>query len=578
MKRGYDMERFTESEKYGRQNKDNSYLDILISNTDGNMETINQAALQNLSYLSEDWAHSEAEYAEMLAENVSSTCSEVFGSSLAWVYRAEVDDSMSLLAHSPPISGFLKTLTTCDDSSLDQEPSSRAIRTGVPVITNDISSDPIFEPCKDTALAGGFSVSAAFPLIKCDKTFGTLYLFNDQQWFFTQQRIKFIRAYTHQAAAALENAQLLEEANRRLNYMQALRSIDKAINTSKDKNVIFNAVLDQVTIQLGVHAADILLFNQQTQTLEYAAGRGFRSNDIERLSLRLGEGYVGNALLEHKLVHITDLPAAGDKFPHAQLLAGDDFIVYQALPLIAKGQVKGVLEIFHRTPIEPKNEWLDFLKNFTDQVAVALDNAALFDSIQSFNADLPPANDAIVEIWLRDKENDDQSQRISEMTLLLARALGLEEDELAHIRRGALLHDIGEIDIPKDIMHKPGKLTNEEFKIMSRHTTRAHEMLSSIEYLRPALAIPYCHHEKWDGTGYPRGLKGEQIPLAARIFAVVDVWDALRSDRPHRPAWNKEKALVYISEQAGKHFDPKVVEVFMEDVLQTSPKKLICMR
>ena len=179
------MEKFTESEKCCRQNKDNSSLDILIPNNDGNMETINPAALQNLSYLSEDWAHSEAEYAEMLAENVSSTCSEVFGSSLAWVYRAVVDDSMSLLTHSPPISGFLKTLTTCDDSSLDQEPSSRAIRTGVPVITNDISSDPIFEPYKAVALAGGFSVSAAFPLIKCDKTFGTMYLFNDQPVSYT---------------------------------------------------------------------------------------------------------------------------------------------------------------------------------------------------------------------------------------------------------------------------------------------------------------------------------------------------------------------------------------------------------
>ncbi len=573
------MEKFTESEKCGRQNKDNSSLDILISNTDGNMETINPAALQNLSYLSEDWAHSEAECAEMLAGNVSSTCSEVFGSRLAWIYRAEGDDSVGLLTHSPPAGGFPKIVTTCwADSPLDQEPSSRAIRTGVPVITNDISSDPIFEPCKAVALAGGFSVSAAFPLIKCDKTFGTLYLFNDQQWFFTQQRIKFIRAYAHQTAVAMENAQLLEEAKRRLNYMQALRNIDLVINTSMDKRAIFNVVLYQVNAQIGAHAAAILLLNPHTQTLEYAAGRGFRSNDIERLWLRLGEGYIGNALLEHKIVHIANLPEAGDKFPHAQLLAGEDLIDYHGVPLIANGQVKGVLELFHRTPIEPKNGWTDFLNNFTGQVAVALEKAALFDNIQSFNADLPPVNDAIVEIWLRDKENDGQSQRISEMTLLLARAMGLGEDELAHIRRGALLHDIGEIDIPKDILHKPGKLTDEEFKIMSRHTTRAYEMLSSIEYLRPALAIPYCHHEKWDGTGYPRGLKGEQIPLAARIFAVVDVWDALRSDRPHRPAWNKEKALVYISEQAGKHFDPRVVEVFMEDVLQTSPKKLICMR
>jgi HD-GYP domain-containing protein (c-di-GMP phosphodiesterase class II) len=164
------------------------------------------------------------------------------------------------------------------------------------------------------------------------------------------------------------------------------------------------------------------------------------------------------------------------------------------------------------------------------------------------------------------------------MTLTLARALGIGEDELAYIRRGALLHDIGEIEIPKNVLHKPGKLTDEEYELMRSHTIRAYEMLSPIEYLRPALDIPYCHHEKWDGTGYPRGLEGEQIPLAARIFAVVDVWEALCSDRPYRPAWNKEKALVYISEQAGKHFDKKVVEVFMDVVLQTSPSKVLYMR
>jgi HD-GYP domain-containing protein (c-di-GMP phosphodiesterase class II) len=535
--------------------------------------------MKNSSALSEDLARSEAEFAEMLADNLSCICTEIFGSRLAWIFRAEPDDNVSLLTHIPPASGFSKIFTAqCNDSPSDQEPSSRFIRAGVPVVSDDIASDPVFKPINDTVLAEGFSVCAAFPLIIRDKTFGTLYLFSDQPGVFTQERIGFIRAYTDQAAATLENARLLENANRRLNYMHALRCIDLAINTSRDKSEILNVVLDQVTAQLGVHAADILLLNQQTQILEYVAGRGFRSHDSECLQLRLGEGYIGNALSEHKIVHIANLPEAGDIFPHAKLLENEDLVVYHAVPLVAKGQVRGVLEIFHRTPMEFQNEWLDFLKNLMAQGTAAAEKAALFDSGQRPNADLPLANDAIVEIWLRDKENDDQSQRISEMTLLLARAMEIGEDKLAHMRRGAVLHDIGEIDIPEDILHKPGKLTNEEFKIMSRHTVHAYEMLSSIEYLRPALAIPYCHHEKWDGTGYPRGLKGEQIPLAARIFAVVDVWDALRSDRPHRPAWNKEKALVYISEQTGKHFDPKVVEVFMEVVLQTSPRKIIYMR
>jgi HD-GYP domain-containing protein (c-di-GMP phosphodiesterase class II) len=142
--------------------------------------------------------------------------------------------------------------------------------------------------------------------------------------------------------------------------------------------------------------------------------------------------------------------------------------------------------------------------------------------------------------------------------------MGVSDEKQVHIRRGALLHDIGKMGVSDKILLKPGKLDDEEWVIMQRHPQLAHDLLFPVEYLRPALDIPYCHHEKWDGTGYPRGLKGEQIPFAARIFAVVDIYDALRSDRPYRPAWSKEKVLEHISSLAGSHLDPKVVEVFLE--------------
>jgi HD-GYP domain-containing protein (c-di-GMP phosphodiesterase class II) len=142
--------------------------------------------------------------------------------------------------------------------------------------------------------------------------------------------------------------------------------------------------------------------------------------------------------------------------------------------------------------------------------------------------------------------------------------MGLKERDLIHIRRGALLHDIGKMGVPDRILLKPDNLTDEERELMQRHPDYAHELLSHIEYLRPALGIPYCHHEKWDGTGYPRGLKGEEIPLDARIFAVVDVYDAVTSDRPYRPAWTKGRALEYIKSLSGTHFDPRVVDAFLE--------------
>ena len=153
---------------------------------------------------------------------------------------------------------------------------------------------------------------------------------------------------------------------------------------------------------------------------------------------------------------------------------------------------------------------------------------------------------------------------MTELSIQLARAMGLSEEDILHLRHGALLHDMGKIGIPDSILHKPASLTADEWAIMHQHPKFAYEMLSSVEYLRDALEIPYFHHEKWDGTGYPQGLKGEQIPIAARIFAVADVWDALTSNRPYRPAWSREEALSYICEQSGKHFDPRVVEVFFK--------------
>jgi len=190
-------------------------------------------------------------------------------------------------------------------------------------------------------------------------------------------------------------------------------------------------------------------------------------------------------------------------------------------------------------------------------------------SLEEAHKKLLEAYEATIEGWsramdLRDKETEGHTQRVTKMTVDLSRAMGMNEEQLVHARRGALLHDMGKLGIPDNILLKPDTLTKEEWGVMRMHPQYAHEMLEKIEYLNPALDIPYCHHEKWDGSGYPRGLKEEEIPLVARVFALVDVWDALTSDRPYRSAWPEEKVLAHIREQSGKHFDPKVVEMFLK--------------
>jgi putative nucleotidyltransferase with HDIG domain len=203
------------------------------------------------------------------------------------------------------------------------------------------------------------------------------------------------------------------------------------------------------------------------------------------------------------------------------------------------------------------------------QAAIAIENATLFEDLQHSNRELLQAYDATIEGWshaldLRDKETEGHSRRVTEMTIELARKFGLTNEQLIYIRWGALLHDIGKMGIPDNILLKPDKLTDEEWERMKQHPVFAFEMLSSITYLKSSVDIPYCHHEKWDGTGYPRGLKGDVIPLAARLFAVVDVWDALRSDRPYRKAWTTERTLDHIQSLSGTHLDPQVVEYFLE--------------
>lgn len=412
------------------------------------------------------------------------------------------------------------------------------------------------------------------PMLFRDTVVGVISLQSYRANAFGEEEERLLATIADQAAVAVEKARLFTETEHRLQRLHALDDIDKAISSSLDLRVTLEVVLDQVSTQLHVDAADILLHNPRTQMLSYGSSRGFRSRALRYTELRLGEGLAGTAALERRIVHYPDLTMEADGLRRSPLLAQESFIAYFAVPLIAKGEVKGVLEIFHRSSLEPDQEWLDFAQALGAQAAIAIDDAQLFQDLQRTNVELTLAYDATIEGWaraleLRDQEAAGHSGRVTELTVRLARMMGLREEELVQVRRGTVLHDIGKMAIPDGILFKPDKLTAAEWEIMQRHPTYAYEMLSPIAYLRQALDIPYCHHEKWDGTGYPRGLKGEQIPLAARIFAVADVWDALRSDRRYRAEQSEEQARAYILEQAGKHFDPKVVEKFLQIETET---------
>jgi len=345
--------------------------------------------------------------------------------------------------------------------------------------------------------------------------------------------------------------------------------VDVAINASLDVRVTLNILLDQVIGLLGVGAADVWMYNPITQELEYAVGRGFNQPQPVVTNTRLGASFASRVVIERKLLNIQDLAATQGGYEAIYRLPGEGLGAYVGVPLLAKGQVKGVLELFRQNEFDLSPEWLEMLDSLAGQAAIAIDNATLFDQLQRSNEDLIHSFDVSLENWVRmlgyrNGDPDGHAERVVDRTLRLARQMGLREEDLAYIRRGALLHDIGMIRIPDRVLQKPLPLSYEEREIIEQHPNYAYQILAPISFLRPCADIPYCHHERWDGSGYPRGLRGIQIPLAARIFAVVDVWDALLSERPYRPAWEETRARSYIEAQAGLQFDPEVVRVFLD--------------
>ncbi len=471
--------------------------------------------------------------------------------------------------------GLLKPVATRGwFDNLSREPTARneglsgmVFSTGQVVLTEEFASDPRTIVNTRSQMPGGWG-GACVPIRSMQETIGVLFVSVRLPRRLQADEIHLLGTICEIAGNALRRADLHQQTERQVQRLASLRAVDTAISTILDLRVILGVLLDHIITQLKVDAVDVLLLNQNTQTLEHAASLGFYTDAIKQVHLYMGEGLASRVIRDRGLVYIPNI--LGDTQDlRRKFMVGEGFVTYFGMPLIAKGQIKGVLEIYNRTPMTPDLEWRSFFETLARETAIAIENAALFEELQRSNLDLSLAYDATIEGWskaldLRDRETEGHTLRVTEKTLELARLMGVGDLDLVHIRRGALLHDIGKMGVPDSILYKSGDLTDEEWKIMRRHPSLAYEMLSPIPYLRPALDIPYCHHEDWNGSGYPRGLEGEQIPMAARIFAIVDVWDALTSDRPYRKAWTRKSTVEYIENNRGSKFDPQIVENFLK--------------
>ena len=351
------------------------------------------------------------------------------------------------------------------------------------------------------------------------------------------------------------------------NQLTALVGVGSIINSALGLEAVLEEVMDTI-IDLMQAERGFLMLRDEDGKFSTEAARGMDHVKLASDSDGFSKTIVGRVASTGEPV-LTTNAQEDPRFGNQDSIVSKHFRSILCVPLKLKNEIIGVIFLDSRmhTGLFQKTD-LEMLIAFADQAAVAIDNACLFDNLQSANDELTNAYEATLSGWvhaldLRDKETEGHTQRVTALTLTLAREFGIEEPELVHIKRGALLHDIGKMAIPDGILLKPGELTLAERKYMELHPIFAHDMLKPIEFLHPAIDIPYCHHEKWDGLGYPRNLRGEDIPFAARIFAVVDVWDALTSNRPYRTPLDPEEGRRHIREGAGSHFDPLVVEAFL---------------
>jgi len=370
---------------------------------------------------------------------------------------------------------------------------------------------------------------------------------------------------------ARKNSGLYDELAQRIpaTELSTLLKVSSSLASTMELAEVLQIAIESVTDLLGIGTGAIYTLEHGTLILGATTPPLPPQFPEELRAARLVDHpHIKQTVDKKTPVYLENAMSASLTSAEKAIVESRNLISVLYFPLLLKDSAIGVFIV--GTTDQPRrftSGEIDLSYVLSFEVALAIANAQLFERTQRAILEISQAYDATLEGWsrmldMRDHITDEHTRRVSELTINLAEKMGFPESELGYIRRGALLHDIGKMGIPDSILLKPAPLTKTERVIMQTHPEKAYKILSKIGYLARAVDIPYCHHEKWDGTGYPRKLKGEEIPVSARIFAVVDVYDALTSDRPYRKAWEKKEALKYIKQQSGKHFFPDAVSFF----------------
>ena len=504
-----------------------------------------------------------------------------FEYSFAWVSFIEEDGvTMRQVAASAP-SDSEHFVFRMDDSPTSATCMAMAIRHRTSILIEPLAHPEMCSSCPYLSIHSQQS-AVALPLICGDQIFGSLTLVPlAHPGVLDEQEIHILEGLANDVAFALTslkttaaNARLYadlrqreESLSRRVAELELLSHGAAILRRAQHRQELLPSLLDWAVVTLGADAGAVILCADKY--LDIALTQGLSDSVLGQHEFQTSP-LLTQVIDGGKPVSIADtknwdaLPL-GDEY--CELVAGMQSCILT--PLRNATTNVGILFLAWCSPHVILADELRLLNAVAEMAGAGIHRVTLHEQTEHQAAELALAYDRTLEGWahalaLRDTDTETHTQRVVEMTMKLARAFGISGDDLVQVRRGALLHDIGKMGIPDDILRKPGPLTLEEWLIMRQHPALAQEMLDPIPYLREAMAIPYCHHEKWDGSGYPRGLRGDQIPIAARLFAVADVWDALTSDRPYREAWSESEVRAYIQEQSSASFDPQVVRVFLD--------------
>ncbi|MGQ9474949.1 MAG: GAF domain-containing protein [Actinomycetota bacterium] len=393
-----------------------------------------------------------------------------------------------------------------------------------------------------------------------DEVYGVVFAGNHRKDSFTHNDLNLVSALSVQAAVAVHNSRLYADLQNRIGELHAIFEIDKAITSAIDLQTVLQQIVQMSMALLNAKTSSIMLLDEETQELVIAAAHGLSDEYLNKGPIRVGESVAGKVIQEGRPIAVKDI-REDPLHAYPEHARREGLCSLLSVPLSLKDRVIGALNLYTEEPHSFTSHEINLFTSLASQAAIAIENARLFESLEEIYIQVITALANAIDA--RDAYTHGHSNRVMEYSVALAEGMGLSPDEVDVIRHASILHDVGKIGIREKILKKPGLLTEEERREMEYHPFIGTRILQSVRLLEPVMPLVYHHHERYDGSGYPDGLKGEEIPLGSRIIAVADAFESMTSDRPYRKALPLEEALAELRRGAGTQFDPRVVEIFL---------------